>query len=140
MAKQKWLDRNVAEAMKAAREEIKHPSKDWSGLCQSFCRDIVYDVPVWAPSAIAAWGKIPRKEKVTGKSVFAAPRGALLYYAIGKYGHVMVAAGIKTHDKAIGNDYVRQGKIDYCPRTLPRWGAKYLGYSFWTPFGTLPHK
>lgn len=134
----KYLDRTVAEAMKAARHEITNPSKDWSGLCQSFVRDIVYDVPAWAPSAIAAAAKVPEREKIKG-NVFKMPRGAQLFFAGGKYGHVMVAAGVKTHDKAIGNDYMRQGKIDYCPRNIPRWGMKFLFGTFWTPYGELRH-
>jgi hypothetical protein len=105
-------------------------------LCQSFCRQ-AYGVPAWAPSAISAWGKIPRNQKHVGGRPSAAPRGALLYYAIGKYGHVTIAAGIKTSDKCISNDYVARGDIDYAPRTLPRWGARYLGWSNWTPFGEL---
>jgi hypothetical protein len=50
---------------------------------------------------------------------------------------VAIAAGIKTHDKCLSNDYVRQGKIDYAPRTFQRWGLKYLGWSAWTPYGEL---
>lgn len=130
----KYLDRTINEAMADARAQIKNPSKDWTGLCQSFCRDIVYDVPVWAPSAIAAWGLIPRKERLT-MPLHKVPRGALLYYAIGKHGHVAVAS----KRFCISNDYIRKGKIDFAPRDLPRWGVKYLGASFWTPFGTLPH-
>jgi hypothetical protein len=132
------LDRTVREAILFSRGQILHPSQSWEGLCQSHCRQ-AYGVRAWAPSAITAWGKIPRREKVVGRPVTAAPRGALLYYAGGKYGHVAIAAGIKTHDKCLSNDYVRQGKIDYAPRTFPGWGLRYLGYSFWTPFGELKH-
>lgn len=130
----KWLDRTINEAMADARAQIKNPTKSWDGLCQSFCRDIVYDVPVWAPSAIEAWGKIPRAHRIMG-NVFKMPRGSLLYYAIGKHGHVAVAS----KRLCISNDYVRQGKIDYAPRNFPRWGVKFLGASFWTPYGILPH-
>ena len=27
--------------------------------------------------------------------------------------------------------------IDACSREFPRWGAKYLGWSTWTPYGSL---
>jgi hypothetical protein len=135
-----FLDRTVDEVMRYAKGQIRHPTppigNDWDHLCQAFCRS-AYDVDAWAPSAILAWGKIPRTQKHARGNPSAAPRGALLYFAGGKYGHVMIAAGIKTHDKAISNDYVRQGQINYCPRTIPRWGLRYLGWSNWTPFGEL---
>lgn len=137
-AKKRYLDRNVQDVMSWARGQITDPDKSYDGLCQQFCR-MAYDVPAWAGSAIEAWGKIPRAYRIGGK-VDKAPRGALLYYAIGKHGHVAIAAGIKTHDKCISNDYVRQGKINYAPRTFARWGyPKYLGASFWTPWGELRH-
>jgi hypothetical protein len=131
-----YLDRTVSEVMAFARDEINHPDRDYSGLCQSFCRT-AYDVDAWAASAVAAWNRIPRQHKHIGGKPGQAPRGALLYFSGGKYGHVMIAAGIKSHDKAISNDYMRQGRIDYCPRDLPRWGLTYLGWSSWTPFGEL---
>lgn len=131
-----WLDRDVDEVMKWARDQIKHPTQDWDHLCLSFCRQ-AYGVPAFAPSAIAAWGLIPRRQKHAGGKPSQAPRGAMLYFAGGKYGHVMLAAGKKTNDKAISNDYMRKGKIDYCPRTIPRWGLRYLGWSNWTPYGEL---
>lgn len=132
----KYLDRDVKEVMTWARAQRKDPSRDWTMLCQSFCRQ-AYGVQAWAPSAISAWGKIPRAYKHVGGKPSQAPRGALLYYAIGKHGHVAIAAGIKTHDKCLSNDYVERGQIDYAPRTFSRWGARYLGWSTWTPFGSL---
>jgi hypothetical protein len=132
------LHRTVHDVITFSRGQITKPTQSWDGLCQSHCRQ-AYGVEAWSDSAIHAWGLTPRKFKVTGRPVTAAPRGALLYYAGGKYGHVAIAAGIKTHDKCLSNDYVRQGKIDYAPRTFPGWGLRYLGYSFWTPFGELQH-
>jgi hypothetical protein len=129
---------SVQEVMAWSRHQIDHPTQDWSGLCQSHCRQ-AYGVGAWSDSAIHAWGLIPRKFKIAGRDPYKAPRGALLYYAGGKYGHVAIAAGIKTHDKCLSNDYVRQGHIDYCDRKFPRWGLRYLGYSFWTPYGELKH-
>ena len=132
----KYLKRTVAEVMAFSRGQIVHPTRSWRGMCQSHCRS-AYGVPAWAPSAISAWNKIPRQHKHVGGSPSQAPRGALLYYSGGQFGHVAIAAGIKTHDKCLSNDYVRQGKIDYAPRTFPRWGLKYLGWSAWTPYGEL---
>ena len=133
----KFIDRSVDEVMDWAKGQIKNPTQDWRGLCQSFCRQ-AYGLPVWAPSAISAWGKIPRKNKHVGGKPSDAPRGALLYFAGGKYGHVMIAAGRKTRNKAISNDYIKNGEIDFCPRDIPRWGnLRYLGWSAWTPKGEL---
>ena len=128
--------RDIFAAIKWSRGQITDPSQSWSGLCQSHCRT-AYGLPAWAPSAIEAWRKIPAKEKHRGGKPSDAPRGALLYYEIGKYGHVAIATGIKTSDKCLSNDYMRQGRIDYTPRTFPRWGAKYLGWSAWTPYGRI---
>jgi hypothetical protein len=65
-----------------------------------------------------------------------APRGALLYYSGGRYGHVAIATG-RTNLRCLSNDYVRQGKIDYAPRSFSRWGLHYVGWSVWTPYGEL---
>ena len=132
----KYLDRTVQQVMAFGRNEITQPDREYKGLCQSFCRT-AYDIPAWAPSAIAAWRRIPAEHKHRGGKPSDAPRGALLYYAGGKYGHVAIAAGIKTRDKCLSNDYMRQGKIDYAPRDFKRWGLQYLGWSAWTPFGSL---
>lgn len=131
----KHLNRTVQQVMAFGRDEIKNPDRSYKGLCQSFCRT-AYGVPAWSPSAIAAWRQIPAEFKHRGKASDA-PRGALLYFEGGKYGHVAIAAGIKTHDKCLSNDYMRQGKIDYAPRDFKRWGLKYLGWSNWTPYGVL---
>jgi uncharacterized protein involved in copper resistance len=132
----KFLKRDVAEVMMWARAQRKNPTQSWEMLCQSFCRQ-AYGVQAWAPSAIEAWGKIPRTQKHAGGKPSVAPRGALLYYAIGKYGHVAIASGIKTDTKCLSNDYVARGEIDYAPRSFERWGARYLGWSTFTPYGSL---
>jgi len=132
----KFLNRSVADVIDFAKDEIRNPSQSWAMLCQSFCRQ-AYGVPAWAPSAISAWGKIPRNQKRSGGKPSDAPRGALLYYAIGKYGHVAIAAGVKTDHTCFSNDYVERGKIDRAPRSFSRWGARYLGWSNWTPYGEL---
>jgi len=129
---------SVQEVMAWGHAQMHDPSQDWSGKCQSFCRQ-AYGVPAWSGSAIGAWGLIPRLAKYAGGTPSRAPRGAILYYAGGTYGHAALAAGIHTHDKCQSTDYVEQGEIGYAPRDFPRWGLRYVGYSFWTPFGELPH-
>lgn len=131
-----YLDRSVQEVIEFAKKQQAHPTQNWHGLCQSFCRQ-AYGVNAWSPSAITAWGQIARNQKRSGGSPSDAPRGALLYYAGGKYGHVAIAAGVKTTVSCFSNDYVEDGAIDRAPRTFSRWGLKYLGWSNWTPFGEL---
>lgn len=132
----KLLPRTVNDVIAWSRDQRDDPTQDWSGLCQSHCRQ-AYGVRAWAASAIIAWRLIPDAHKHKGGSPEDAPRGALLYYEGGQYGHVAIATGIKTDDKCLSNDYVERGKIDYAPRSFARWGLRYVGWSAWTPFGSL---
>ena len=129
------LERSVDEVLAWSKSQVVSPTQSWEGLCQSHCRQ-AYGVAAWSPSAISAWRRIPPEFKHRGKPQDA-PRGAVLYYAGGKYGHAALAAGVKSETKCLSNDYVRQGKIDYAPRSFSRWGLQYLGWSNWTPFGVL---
>ena len=131
-----YLDRDVDDVIRWSRAQIAHPSQSWLGLCQSHCRQ-AYGVAAWSDSAIHAWQRIPDAHKHRGGKPSDAPRGALLYYAIGRHGHVTIAIGKRTHDKCLSNDYLRSGRIDVVPRTMPRWGVTYLGWSTWTPVGSL---
>lgn len=135
MDKQKKLKRNVNEVIKWSREQRNDPTQSWKGLCQSHCRQ-AYGVPAWSPSAIGAWRRIPADFKHRG-NVEDAPRGAILYYSGGQYGHAAIAAGKKTNTKCLSNDYMSQGQIGYAPRDFARWGLKYVGWSNWTPYGIL---
>ena len=132
----KFLPRTVDEVIAWSKGQRDNPTQSWQGLCQSHCRNS-YGVGAWAPSAIAAWARIPDAMKHKGGKPSDAPRGALLYYKGGQYGHVALAIGKKTHDKCLSNDYMRSGRIDVVPRTFPRWGLTYLGWSLWTPYGSL---
>jgi hypothetical protein len=131
-----FLKRSVDEAIEWGWGQAKAPSQDWTGLCQSFCRQS-YGVKPWAGSAISAWGKIPKAKKVSGGRPQDAPRGALLYYQGGKYGHVALAIGKRTNKACLSNDYVARGEIDRAPRDFPRWGIRYVGWSTWTPYGSM---
>ena len=137
-AKVKYLDRSVADVIAWSKGQSAKPDRSWKGMCLSHCRT-AYGVKPFAPSAIAAWRRIPAEFKHRG-SPKDAPRGAILYYAGGKFGHAALAAGIKSSDKCLSNDYVRQGEIDFAPRTFDRWGLQYLGWSNWTPEGLLDLK
>jgi hypothetical protein len=133
----KYLDRTVDEVLAWSRSEIRNPTRDWRGMCQSHCRS-AYGVQGWSPSAITAWHKIPDAKRNEGGSPEEAPRGAVLYYSGGQFGHAALAAGVRTNGKCLSNDYVRNGRIDYAPRDFSRWGnLDYVGWSAWTPFGSL---
>lgn len=134
--KPKVLPVTVDEVIAWGRSQVTKPTQSWYVLCQSFCRQS-YQVPAWSGSAVGAWARIPAAHKRVGGKPSEAPRGALLYYSIGKHGHVAIAIGKTTNDKCLSNDYYRKGKIDVTPRTFPRWGATYLGWSSWTPYGSL---
>lgn len=132
----RYLARDVDDVIRWGRSEIDHPDRSYQGLCQSFCRT-AYGVGAWSDSAAHAWARIPHDKRHTAGGPAAAPRGALLYYAGGTYGHVAIAIGKRTHDKCLSNDYVRRGRIDVAPRSFSRWGVDFLGWSFWTPYGEL---
>ena len=133
----RYLTRNADDAIAWASKQIDDPSQDWTLLCQSFCRQ-AYGVDAWAPSAAAAWAATPDAQRFEGDDPSLAPRGALLYYGgLGKYGHVALAVGRSTRDFCLSNDYARRGEIDRVGRDFDGWGADYLGWSMWTPFGLL---
>lgn len=134
--KRGYLPRSVDDAISWGWSQVHEPTRDWTGLCQSFCRQS-YGVPAWAGSAIKAWQRIPKSKKVSGGRPEDAPRGALLYYQGGKFGHVALAIGKRTQVSCLSNDYVERGKIGRAPRAFPRWGIRYVGWSVWTPYGTM---
>lgn len=90
----KYLDRTVDEVLAWSRSEIRNPTRDWRGMCQSHCRS-AYGVQGWSPSAITAWHKIPDAKRNEGGSPEEAPRGAVLYYSGGQFGHAALAAGVR---------------------------------------------
>lgn len=112
------------------------PGGLWTARCQQFVR-AAYGVPAWAESAAEAWERIPVEQRFAGGLPAFAPRGAALYYRIGAHGHVALAVGVDGRRNALSNDYMRQGRIDLAPRGFPRWGVRFLGWSYWTPFGSM---
>ena len=131
----RYLDRSTDDAIRWSLRQHEHPSQSWRGLCQSHVRQ-AYGVAAWAPSAIAAWQRIPSSKRHAGGSPMNAPRGAQLFYAGGQYGHVAIATGYENL-RCLSNDYVHTGRIDYAPRSFARWGLRYLGWSYWTPYGEM---
>jgi hypothetical protein len=106
----------------------------WHGMCQSSVRS-AWGIPAWSGSAIGAWNRIPARHKHKGGKPSDAPMGAALYYAGGRYGHVALAG--KHHNVCWSTDYQRNGHIGPAPRDFKRWGLRYLGWSTWSPYGSL---
>ena len=129
------IPRTVVDAIRAGRAEIPRRTQSWRGLCLMFVRTR-YGWTAGIHDARTYASKVPRKYRHYGR-VEDAPRGALLLYDIGEHGHIAIATGIKTNDKCLSNDYMRQGEIDYAPRRLPRWGARYMFWTEWTPAGLI---
>jgi hypothetical protein len=120
------------QALLVAMHQHEHPSQNWKGYCQKFCRT-VYEAPSLFGSAYAQWLGAHPDDKHVGGHPGDAPVGALLCYkGSGKYGHIMLAANPFPNGTAAAwsNDLVHTGKIDKVARTAPTsaWGQKYLGY------------
>lgn len=129
--------KTVDGAILYGRGQIDHPTQDWTILCQGFVRSCM-GVPAWAGTAYDAWLKIPDKHKHFSV-IEDAPRGAAIYFkhrtGDPRPGHVVLA----TKTACLSNDIYRKGHIDVAPRTIfvKRWNMEYLGWSTWTPFGTM---
>jgi hypothetical protein len=130
--------RNIQGALDFGHEQVTNPTQSWKGLCQSFVRNS-YGVPAWAASAYDAWLRIPDAHKSTGP-IESAPRGAAIYYKRNhpgqeRPGHVVLA----TKANCLSNDIYRSGMIDVSARDIfmSHWNMKYLGWSLWTPYGTI---
>ena len=115
--------RSIKKQQEWAKGQIKNPSQDWTGMCQSFSRQS-YGMGGFGGSATIAWGNVSDKykHKITKYSDkewwSAVPEGAILYSTSGQYGHAWLAAG---DSAAYSNDYKRSGQIDKCPVDLPGW-------------------
>lgn len=129
---------SIDQAEAYGHNQIHSPSQSWKGLCQSFVRHC-YGVQGWADTAYDAWLRIPDAHKHSGGHESEAPRGAALYFkhASGdpRPGHVVLA----TVKNCLSNDIARSGMIDIAPRDIfiKKWNMQYLGYSLWTPFGSV---
>ena len=119
--------RTFEQALAFARAESAHRSQDWHGYCQKFVRS-AYNIPSLFGSAWAQWLGADDEDKHPGGDPADAPLGsALCYKGSSPFGHIDLAA---REIGAWSNDLVRDGYIDWVPRTAPvtKWGQKYLGY------------
>lgn len=126
--------RSPEAALAAARAEILHPTRYWrspkgNGICLTFVHDMLGVGPMYG-SAIEAWANTPIAQRHTS----AAPAGAPEYFAVGRYGHVVVADGVRAGQEwCLSTDIKRAGKVDLVPVALieSRWGARRLGWASW---------
>lgn len=114
------------------KAKFKASDRNWDQLCQAG----VVNASIWSggfvqtyPSAIAAY----RASKIVSKNPAKAPRNAVHYWDIGKYGHV--AGGLGGSRVFMASKYVDVfWGINVGETTVERYtkrtGARYLGWSY----------
>ena len=128
--------RTVAEAVTAARRQVEHPSQNWLGWCLKFCR-LCWGLPLLGiPNANAGWAGAVRRRTTVRHGY--PPPGALVFWAVGKFGHIALSAG---GGLVYSNDILRAGKIDLVSigKITSGWKAIYRGWtSDYCGAATLP--
>ena len=107
--------------------EVKHGDAVWRNLCLKRVRTLL-GVPAKYPSAIVAWNHVKPEDRHTSP----APAGVPEFFAIGKYGHVVVSDGVHDGEAwCFSTDIKRRGRLDRVRTALitERWGAKRLGWA-----------
>lgn len=106
------------------RNESKHGSPIWAGLCQKVTRTALGVGPGFA-SAILAWQGSDKDDRRYGKRP---PAGVPVYWDIGVFGHAAISAG---NGNVWSTDIKRRGHIDKVSIDYlsNRWNAKYLGWT-----------
>lgn len=116
--------KSVEEAIAWGRKQVKHRSQNWDHLCLAFVTQ-AYGWSGGAPSAISKWNSTKSSLKHKDSNP---PRGALVYWKTGSYGHVALSLG---NGKVLSNDFKRAGQIDEV--SLDAISKKWGGYLGWTP-------
>ena len=113
------------EAFFYAAGQVHHPYQDYSMRCDGFVGRCYGWAASGEQSAIIHWYDIPWQRR---HRLGTPPAGALVFWNVGRYGHVALADG---HGNVFSNDIKRAGKIDRVPQSLitRNWGAKYLGWA-----------
>ena len=119
--------------------EVRSPDKNYTGQCDHFVAWCYGWAGSGQTSAIQHWGAIPSGYKFTRGTP---PAGALVFWSVGRYGHVAISAGDGT---CFSTDFRRTGKVDRVriADITKGWGARYLGWSrpvFPNGFGKNPNK
>jgi hypothetical protein len=107
--------------------EVKHGDPVWRNLCLKRVRTLL-GVPAKYPSAIVAWKHVKPEDRHTSP----APAGTPEFFAIGKYGHVVVSDGVHDGEAwCFSTDIKRRGRLDRFRTALitEGWGAKRLGWA-----------
>lgn len=117
--------RDTRDAIVWARSQITSRSQDWTGWCQKFVRSS-FGVGGGFASAIAQWEGARYPHWTTDPN--SAPRGAPVFWAGGKFGHVALSLG---DGRCISTDAKRRGwpdivTIDSISRN---WGYEFLGWT-----------
>lgn len=126
------------QAVAYARGEVTAPDKNYFRLCDHFTSWCYGYAGSGYASAIVHWRAIePAQKHTTGIP----PAGALVFWEIGKWGHVAVSLGDGT---VASNDIHVKGQISiaHIGEFATKWGAKYLGWTtpvFYNAFGSNPN-
>ena len=126
--------RSIEEAVAWGEAQAKHPSQDWSGMCESFTRQCL-GLPAYAASAKIAAEKVPADQRHTSTPP---PRGAMVFFEAigGQYGHAVLSIG---GGKVLSTDYCVKGHVCEAAWDLPNWHATKGAWfwTMWTPFGVI---
>lgn len=120
--------RNSAQAIAWARNQITHPSQDWSGMCQSFVREAFGVPPTNYSTAYDAWNRSPHKHPETSGANI--PAGVPVFWSGGTTGagHTVISIG---GGQCISTDILRRGKADIASidGITSSWGENFLGWT-----------
>ena len=118
--------RSCAQAVKWAEAHI---SKKYNAEYYEMCDHTVGLAYGYGASGFASanvhWNSIPAKYKHTDRKP---PAGALVFFAIGQYGHIALSTG---GNNLISTDINGKGTLTKSTITdiTSRWGAKYRGWA-----------
>lgn len=123
--KNPWTPR---QAFYYAASQVNRPDKTYKNLCLHFTARCYGWAGSGSPSAIRHWKMIASPYKTAASKGGTPPAGALVFWEVGKYGHVAISCGDGT---VFSNDIKRSGKIDRVPLVYitKHWNAKYLGWA-----------
>lgn len=115
--------RTAEQAVAAARQESRHPTRNLEGLCLGAVRSWWGFAPSGIYDANEAWRLAQSKH--TGRNP---PRGAPMYWAVGNHGHIAISSG---DGDCYSTDIKRRGKVDWTTisEVERKWGARYRGWS-----------
>lgn len=126
--------RNRRGAIGWFRRNAALRTRGYGGLCLRAVRT-AWGLPGMYADADTYWAAVPARHKHAWDNN--PPKGAVVYWQIGKYGHVALSNG---EGEIWGSDLPTQGLVGKTSIHTPRvkWGAKPVGWASWLNGRTLP--